>query len=127
MRGPAYPSLYSFAHEIVLLDATQPISDWVDQSGYTLKPQTQQYCIFATPEHRIMSLAADCITLQKGALFFYFYQSSCDSILFCLFHGTLNGPVAVLAPLVRTGLDHPLKLGMQHCVSLKRVPFFIVV
>jgi len=30
VSGPVYPSLYSFAQEIALLDSTQPISDWID-------------------------------------------------------------------------------------------------
>jgi len=34
-------SLHTFAQEAILLDAIQPISDWVDYSSNTLEPRTQ--------------------------------------------------------------------------------------
>jgi len=98
-----------------------PLSDWVDQSGYTLEPQTQRYCNFAKPERRITSLAETCITLPKASQILSFLprQLQLRSVLFLFWQVKLS--IGGVGPLVRAGLVHPLELGMQRYVSEKRV------
>jgi len=54
-----------------------------------------------------MSLAADCITLQKASLILSFLQKQLQIRLIWLLLGTLNCQVSVLTPLVRARLVYP--------------------
>ena len=65
------PSLYSFARELVLLDAAQQLGRLIGLYG---RGRTQSYYIFAALERLITSLAADRVTLQKMTIILSFLQ-----------------------------------------------------
>ena len=71
--------MYLVAQEILLLDATDPISDWVDYSDYIYSPGLgDTTCLGILLRHAVY-----CVTLQKASLNFSFIPTKTAAVFSC--------------------------------------------